>query len=129
MPTQKKVKISMPTQNFENQNFENQKLNSSSLLVTKTFLDEMAFKTLPKMAFEVEFHSKEWQQMPVSWCALAIGYLIGQGKTSQQAVEIVKKIFDYANEQSHDHWSRQQYSLPGLDPNNEAISLRGVGVI
>lgn len=114
----------MQTPNFD----VNQTVKVASLSVEdKAMLDEMAFKTLPKMAFEVEFYFQQWQQMPVNWRVLATGYLIGKGKSPQEAVELVKRIFDYANKQGDDHWSRQQYSATGTAPINEAISLRGVG--
>lgn len=115
----------MQTPNFD----VNQSVKSASLSAEdEAMLNDMAFKILPKMAFEVEFHYGQWQQnMPVNWRVLAIGYLIGQGKSPQDAVDFAKRIFEYANKQSHDHWSRQQYSASRPDPTNEAISVRGVG--
>lgn len=114
----------MQTPNFD----VNQTVKVVSLSAAdKAMLEEMAFKTLPKMAFEVEFYFQQWQQMPINWRVLATGYLIGKGKSPQEAVELVKKIFDYANKQSHNHWSGQQYSTPKPASFDEAISLRGVG--
>lgn len=90
-------------------------------------VDDFAFKTLPKLAFETEFYFQEWQQLPINWKVLGAGYLIGKGLAPADAIRVIKKVFDYANKQSHDHWSRSKYSPPRPSSSDEAISLRGVG--
>lgn len=85
----------MPTRSF--------KLNQDELLSDlsvndKVMLDELAFRILPQLAFEVEFHS----QNAVDWQILAIGYLIGKGKTAREATILAKRIYTSVDVSSQD---------------------------
>lgn len=83
----------MPTRSF--------KLNQDMILAAlsvddKAMLDELAYKILPQLAFEVEFYSQD----SVDWQVLAIGYLIGKGKTAHEATILATRIYDTATKLS-----------------------------